>query len=76
MAAKVEAALWAALHSAYITGAALLAGLLTAASAAGAHSLEEYLAYAKANYLGYLIANVITPALRAVAAAKGTNSNG
>jgi hypothetical protein len=68
---RIGAAAWAALHSLYISFAAVSGGLLTAAAVSGnATSWPVLLAYTKANAFGYVIANLIAPSIRAAAAAK------
>ncbi len=55
-------------RSAWITFLALAGGFLMSAVANGAKTPVEVLAYAKANYLVWLTANIIAPAVRAARA--------
>ncbi|MDE2097376.1 MAG: hypothetical protein KGL39_09045 [Patescibacteria group bacterium] len=73
---RIAAAAEAAVHSVWITFCAATAGLLTAAVASGNASTPAHLlAYGKAQWFGYAIANIVAPALRAgVAAKKGTTT--
>jgi hypothetical protein len=52
------------IRSIWITGVALLSGELIAAVAAGAKTPTEILAYVKTNWLVWLIANIVAPAVR------------
>ena len=52
------------LHSAWITFVSLAGGFLMAAVAAGATTPVAVLAYAKANWLVWVTANLIAPTVR------------
>ena len=72
MNGKVLAGLVAAGHSAYFTFAGVTAGFLTVAYSAGARTPADFLAYGKANWLGFLVINLVCPALRGGHAAATT----
>lgn len=67
---KAETRIEAALHSLYVTFIALAGGFLVAATASGAKTPEEVLVYAKSNWLGFVVANLIAPAIRASQASR------
>jgi hypothetical protein len=59
----------AIIRSAWITFLAFSAGILVAGSAAGAKTPREFLDYAQANWLLWLVTNLVAPTVRGARAA-------